>query len=485
MNKSSSKINKSLFCLFLAVGIFLRVFQFNENPLWADEAFTQYWSRSIIEGEWRWLWQIDFNPPLYYIAQSPFSYLSTELGFQDEISARIPSLIFEFIFILFAYRFLKSKERNNIPQIFLMLWMVSPSAIEAARTGRGYTLLLLFSFIAWRKITKILKENQQKKDKEISVKDKIIFTISTTGMLYTHYYGFLILGGLFLYSVSIKKTKEYLFAIMPTILLFIPWLPKFMIQLNRGNEMIQDITLTRIPRGLISIFTGQTIFLENFGMENKDFILCIFATGIMSFLLLKSINKKNKSLIFEAFSIPFLAMLFSFMGLEIWEEYWFLPSIPAIIILIAKSLDKTNKKNQIGFYPLVLVLSYISLQISYYSHQEWNLVKEDKEKIIFANTPFDIYPLKFVSENKSRKDYELTYSHYEDEQNYGQKLAKKICEESQKNTDSFFVSGSFDPTPSGGIIQNLKECKNLKITKEKIGRRVFLHEYISVKSHEK
>ena len=187
-------------------------------------------------------------------------------------------------------------------------------------------------------------------------------------------------------------------------------------------------------------------------MENKDFILCIFATGIMSFLLLKSINKKNKSLIFEAFSIPFLAMLFSFMGLEIWEEYWFLPSIPAIIILIAKSLDKTNKKNQIGFYPLVLVLSYISLQISYYSHQEWNLVKEDKEKIIFANTPFDIYPLKFVSENKSRKDYELTYSHYEDEQNYGQKLAKKICEESQKNTDSFFVSGSFDPSFAATVI---------------------------------
>tara|TARA_B100000029_G_scaffold514167_1_gene615970 strand:+ start:626 stop:2086 length:1461 start_codon:yes stop_codon:yes gene_type:complete len=486
MNKSQSKINKSLFYLFLIVGAFLRVFQFGESPLWADEAFTQYWSKSIFEGEWRWLWQIDFNPPLYYIAQSPFSYFSTDLGLQNEISARLPSLIFEFIFIIFAYRFLKLKENNNIPQIFLILWMVSPSAIEAARTGRGYTLLLLFSFIAWRKIEEILKENQKKKnEKTISAKNKIIFTISATGMLYTHYYGFLILGGLFLYSVSIKKTKEYLLALIPTILLFIPWLPKFMIQLNRGNEMIQDITLTRIPRGLISIFTGQTIFLENFGMENKDLILCIFVTGIMSFLLLKSMNKKNKLLMFEAFSIPFLAMLFSFFGLEIWEEYWFLPGIPAIIILIAKSLQKTNKKNQIKFYPLVLVLSYISLQISYYSHQEWNLAKGTGAKIIFANTPFDIYPLKFVSEGRNEKDYETTYSYYKNERTYGEKIAKKICDESQKNTGNFFISGSFDPVPSGGVIQDLKKCENLKLTEEKIGRRVFVYKYTSVKNQEK
>ncbi len=466
MSKTRNKINKNLFYLFLGVGIFLRTFQLKENPLWADEAFTQYWSKSIIKGEWKWLWEIDFNPPLYYIVQSPFSHFSSSF-FPNEISARIPSLIFELVFIFLAYKFLKLKTKNNLQDVFLILWMVSPAAIEATRTGRGYTLLLLFSFIAWRKIKAVLGK--------ADVKDKTIFTIATTGMLYTHYYGFLILGGLFLYSSSMRRTKEFLLSVIPTILLFLPWLPKFLIQLNRGNEMIQGITPTRIPRGLISIFSGQTIFLENFGIENKDLVLCFFIGGLMCFLLLKSINYKNKILIFEAFSIPLLAMIFSIFGLEIWEEYWFLPGIPAIIILIAKGLEKIPKRKSIYFYPLVLALSYVSLQISYYSHQEWNLTKG--KEAIFANTPFDIYPLKFVLQEENLEDYESTYSHYKNEKNYGSIIGEKICLESQKTKKSFFVAGSFDPVPSGGIIKNLEECKNLKLIKEKIGRRVFLYEY--------
>ena len=485
MSGSENKINKSLFYLFIGVGIFLRTFKLSENPLWADEAFTQYWSKSIIEGEWRWLWEIDFNPPLYYIAQSPFSYFLSDF-FSNEISARMPSLVFEFIFIFFAYKFLKSKTKNNFPQIFLILWMVSPAAIEATRTGRGYTLLLLFSFLAWRKIKRVLETTDIKTTLQTNgMRDKIIFTISTTGMLYTHYYGFLILGGLFLYSSSIKKTKEFFVSLIPTILLFLPWLPKFLIQLNRGNEMIQDITPTRIPRGLISVFTGQTIFLENFGMSNKDLALCVFVTGLMSFLVLKSLKKKNKLFIFEAFSIPLMAMLFSVFGLEVWEEYWFLPGIPAIIILLIKGLEKIPRRKPNYFYPLVLALSYISLQVSYYSHQEWNLVKGTENQTVFANTPFDIYPLKFVLSEENQKDYDLTYSHYQNEKNYGSRVGKKICTESQKTGKSLFVSGSFDPVPSGGIIEKLKECKDLKLVKEKIARRVFLHEYKNIKNQEK
>jgi len=485
MSGSENKINKSLFYLFIGVGIFLRTFKLGENPLWADEAFTQYWSKSIIEGEWKWLWEIDFNPPLYYIAQSPFSYFLSDF-FSNEISARIPSLIFEFIFIFLAYKFLKSKTKNNFPQTFLMLWMVSPAAIEAARTGRGYTLLLLFSFLAWRKIKRVLETTDIKKNMQTTdIKNKIIFMISTTGMLYTHYYGFLILGGLFLYSFSIKKTKAFLVSLIPTILLFLPWLPKFLIQLNRGNEMIQDLTPTRIPRGLISIFTGQTIFLENFGMANKDLLLCIFITALMSFFVLKSLKKKNKLFIFEALSIPLMAMIFSIFGLEIWEEYWFLPGIPATIILLIKGLEKIPRRKPNYFYPLVLALSYVSLQISYYSHQEWNIVKGVGNQTVLANTPFDIYPLKFVLKGRSQKDYQLTYSHYENEKKYGSIIGKKTCIESQKTGKSLFVSGSFDPVPSGGIIENLKECQNLKLIKEKIGRRVFLHEYKNIKNQEK
>ena len=485
MDKSKNRINKSLFYLFIGVGIFLRTFKLGENPLWADEAFTQYWSKSIIEGEWRWLWEIDFNPPLYYIAQAPFSHFLSDF-FPNEISARMPSLLFEFIFIFLAYKFLKSKTKSNLPNLFLMLWMVSPAAIEAARTGRGYTLLLLFSFIAWRKVKRVLKATRTKKNMQThDAKNKIIFTISTIGMLYTHYYGFLILGGLFLYSSSIKKTKEFLISIIPTFLFFLPWLPKFLVQLDRGNEMIQGITPERIPRGLISIFSGQTIFLENFGIDSKALILCVFVTGSMLFLLLKSINQKNKLFIFEAFSIPLLAMLFSVFGLEIWEEYWFLPGIPAIIILLAKGLEKIPKRKPGYFYPLILALSYISLQISYYSHQEWNLIKETAGKEVFANTPFDIYPLKFVLKGESQKDYELTYSHYENEKDYGSRVGEKVCTKSQEKENSFFVSGSFDPVPLGGIIENLEQCENLELIKKRIGRRVFLYEYRAIKNQEK
>ena len=64
-------------------------------------------------------------------------------------------------------------------------------------------------------------------------------------------------------------------------------------------------------------------------------------------------------------------------------------------------------------------------------------------------------------------------------------VAKKICDESQKNTGNFFISGSFDPVPSGGVIQDLKKCENLKLTEEKIGRRVFVYKYTSVKNQEK
>lgn len=471
------------------LGLGLRVSNLGGIPLWADEAFTWYWSHQLAQGDWDWLWTIDFNPPLYYLAQVPAHHL-VWWGISPEIAARIPSLLFEMGFVWWAWRGIRAA---RIPHgtLWIALWALSPAAIEGARTGRGYTLFLWLSAIAWTSLSTTLQER--------SLKSRGWLWVGLTGAIYTHYYGFFLMGAMalrILFSTKKGRFKHLLVLLGPPLLAFLPWLPHLLTQMGRGNEMIQRLSLSRIPRGFASLFTGQVLFLESKGVGAWELAVLLFGGGMglwLAFRGMRALGKAGQSMGWEAIALPTFALGMSLLGLNVWEEYWFLAGLPALLWLVVGGLNTLPQPTQRPAGLLLVVwIALQSLHIPHYVHQDWGIAAERTSQAskmgipVIANIPFDVEPLVVAM------DWDIPpRMRVENVRQERDEIARLPGTRDKLTTycrylpphleGDLYLVGSFDPLPKGGLLEGFDACPHLSLVEEWLGRRVFVRKYTAVR----
>jgi 4-amino-4-deoxy-L-arabinose transferase-like glycosyltransferase len=221
--------------LLFALGI--RSYGLDAVSLWIDEILTAGRVNGSFDHVLRGLDDDSPFPPLYYFIVKLFTSV---LGV-NEVSLRLPSVIFSVLGVFVVYRLGALLFGVRAGLIAALLTSISTYNIHYAQEAKMYAQLWFFAlvtfyyFILWidtRKPAHLL-----------------IYAIATELSLYTSYHGFIYWGlqNLFLVAYSIKERRSiprYWWATQATILLlFAPWLPRMLFQTaeHRGIDWVPSI----------------------------------------------------------------------------------------------------------------------------------------------------------------------------------------------------------------------------------------------------
>ncbi|TAG54099.1 MAG: hypothetical protein EAZ27_09655 [Cytophagales bacterium] len=185
-NKINQLKHQNLFILIiiLIVASFLRLYKLSFQSLWLDELFTA--ADCLPTNALSHLWfrfTHDQHPIFYYFLE--WIWLKI-LGLGD-VRVRIPSVIYGILGVYAIYLAGKKIFNEHIGLIAAALLAVNPFHIEYSQEARPYTLLFLLSTLSFMFFYQIvfLKENK--------LKQAIFYIISTILMLYTHYFGIMMM----------------------------------------------------------------------------------------------------------------------------------------------------------------------------------------------------------------------------------------------------------------------------------------------------
>ncbi|TGN18317.1 glycosyltransferase family 39 protein [Leptospira idonii] len=224
---SNQLINYLLLSFFLVLGSYLRIKNLDLQSLWYDELFSViHSSLPSLSDTYRSFWE-ETNPPLHgLILHSWIQIFSNSVH-----SVRGLSVLFGIINLSYL-GYIAYKEKSQRYVYSFILFSVSFGAIYYSQEARAYSLLMLLSSILTIYFLKLLSFSKEE-DRRESVKNWSVFLITGTLASYTHYFGFLFLGHLYLlmtvHFIISKKNKELIVTLLLgalQILLFSPELYK-------------------------------------------------------------------------------------------------------------------------------------------------------------------------------------------------------------------------------------------------------------------
>jgi mannosyltransferase len=173
-----------LLLAILILGFVLRIIHLSSQSLWLDELQTAASCLPSVTMERFWvIYTHDPHPPLYYLIQKIWLYFA---GIDDKI-IRAPSVVFGVWGIYAIYIFGKRLFNPTFGLMTALLLAVNSFHIEYSQEARPYTLLFALSTFSFRYLYEILVRSEKK---YLSL---ILYVLVSTAMLYTHYFGVLLL----------------------------------------------------------------------------------------------------------------------------------------------------------------------------------------------------------------------------------------------------------------------------------------------------
>ena len=266
------------------------------------------------------------HPPFYYLALKLWSKV---FGY-NEVGLRSFSIfcgLLAFLFMFFLFKRLGLKK--NVFWAMVIVVTTNPFLFYFFSEARMYSLAFLLSAIS---IYALLNFN-------LSYNNCIVFIVSSTALLYTHYYGvFFLSTSLLAFLILRKRSKRDLLLIIPFIL-FIPWTYIILKQIQ-----IHDVHWTDGFVGLRSSFEGflygisillssagckvnkwtMTMFVFLFSMgitslytKNKKVTVASFILLIIYFIQLLSFDffLDNHTILIPRYYVFILMLIFGFMAI--------------------------------------------------------------------------------------------------------------------------------------------------------------------------
>ncbi len=310
---------------------------FNHN-IWTDEAFTlqliQGDLKEIVEGT-----AIDVHPPLYYFWSKLF-YVFFGLNLQaQKIAAMIPMIGT----LVYGATVIRKKFGDVTSFLFLIFLCCIPCSMEFAVQVRMYSLALLFVTICGVSAYLVYTEDK--------LRDWIVLASCAVGAAYTHYFAFVstiyIVGFLFI-AIIIKKRnllKRWLLSSIAMIVLYLPWLKSFIIQVTRVRE---DYWIPKITHETIWNYFVWTFDLKLVPGMVYGFLILLTIVGVVNIIFI--IRKKEKFDIFALLCmlIPTVTalsgVLISLTKSPIYRDQYIFPALGLLSLFFAITLRKLDKR---------------------------------------------------------------------------------------------------------------------------------------------
>ena len=395
--------------LILLLGLVLRLIRIDQS-FWLDEASQAIMSSQSLSSIWFGR-EGDFHPPLSYI----FSHFFLTASHND-IWLRMLPILFGIGSIYFLYIIGQKLFNKRIALVGATLLAISPYHIYYSQEFRMYSQAVFFGLLTFNFFIDYLEKN--------SFRNVCLFALSGGMLIYTHYFGMFLLISIFFYELFFEKAKtlNLVKAFLLILVLYIPWIPQFILQLKSGvvadqilpgwSNILNIPFLKAIPLTFLKFSIGRIDFESNFLYYIVALVvLSLFFTPII-YCIKKYKGHSVKFLLNWLFLPITLAVAVSFF-IPLFQPFRLLFVLPAYYLLIAFGLSQTGKYKNV-LIAVIVVVSLISLGIYYttprFLREDWKgavnyinqNVKEGELVVFVWPQPFPPYDWYKGNENTLR-----------------------------------------------------------------------------------
>lgn len=220
----------ALLMILTLLGFALRLFHLGSQSYWLDEAISLGIARSDLATILTNVVQSS-HPPLYYLLLK--GWLAVGLG-GDETTVRLLSALLSTAAIPAVYVLINTLTDQRTSLIGAAFLAVMPFQVLYAQEARMYGLLVLLTTLTLWAFVRAWQQNRWY--------NWLLFAITMAACLYTHYFSFLVLGGLGLFalleSLSSRKRDRWPGMVLSGIVLILLFAPQIPLLLDKaGNAM--------------------------------------------------------------------------------------------------------------------------------------------------------------------------------------------------------------------------------------------------------
>lgn len=270
--------NNYLLLLIFLLGLALRIYNLGAESIWYDEAISIAVAKLglIDQISWSFL-QNDNNPPLYY----EFMHFWVWIFGDSEFATRLPSALFGSFSIIAIYMIGKLVFNKKAGLLAALILATSIFHIKYSQEARAYSLLAFLTLVSFYYYLKIISSDRRSYFWG--------YLISSILMIYSHYYGFLILAAqnIFFFGNYLKTRNLGLLSLRKwltyQIILGVLYLPGFVLFVKhtvaiQGGFWLAEPSLAGVA-GTFIIYSGSTVLC-----------LVLVICSLLSFLSLKPVK---------------------------------------------------------------------------------------------------------------------------------------------------------------------------------------------------
>lgn len=334
-----------IFGLISVVYIFLRVWHFTDSCLWFDEIFSVH----AAEHNWRdlfWFVAQDLiHPPLFYILLKIWISVGGESLFRLRF---FPVIFSAFSLIPFILLCRQIKLSNPAIAVALVFFAANGSLIKYAQEVRMYSILLCFALFSmwlfWRLIN--------------SGRGFLFLTGVNILLVYTHYFGWLIVAAEVLAAAILarEKLKRILLMFFVSLLSFSPWIFAVFQASKINSDIGQNIGWMAKPNvGAVFKFVFdlfEPVYFEQSNTDEPTIFLVTLPLFLLSIIVLgfyfagwKDESKIEKRNFFLLAIFTFAPLLLAFAAswmtpFSIWGTRHLIIVFAPFAILLADAFSK-------------------------------------------------------------------------------------------------------------------------------------------------
>lgn len=341
-----------------------RLWQLTDACLWFDEIFSVHAAEMSWSGMWSFVAQDLVHPPLF------FALLKIWIGIGGDglLWLRLFPVLFAALGLVpFIYLARELKLDRSAIAIAVALLAVNGTLIKYSQTLRMYSLLMFLTLTSIWLFARYFNRG----------KSWIWLVVVNVLLVYTHYFGWLVVGGEFLTILLFQRIKIGRAAVMAgiTAAAFVPWLITILNREQLGSDLAQNISWQARPRfeeviqvllALIEPFYAQASSLEPSSVRFIAVPLLLICAVVIGLFLSRAKSDDEKTfarfgVVFIAFPLVAAFVLSWVLPNSVWGTRHLIVVTPIFLLLVAASIvSMDDRKLRIGSIAAILALTVIA-----------------------------------------------------------------------------------------------------------------------------
>lgn len=387
--------------LILLIASALRLYKLDFQSPWLDELHTLV--ETDLKLSFKEMWHLiifrEQIPHLHFLIVKFFSFIFGH----NIIIARLVSVFFGVLSVLFIYKFGKYLISERLGLIAALLLSLNQFAIEYSQEARVYCMYMFFVILSFYYLAKLILQSNKK--------NAILLGVSIGLMLNSHLIGllFLVIIGLiyFIYFLNNKENKLNLIkngviVIFITIVFALPILKTLFKSSEFSSFWISELSFGYFLQTMTHLLGYSSIV---------SYIYMLSGISLIAFLFKnykKSSQKENLFLIIIlSWTFMFLAVMVlkSTFGISIFLHRYLIGLLPAFVLAFSYVTYKI--KNKIILISIVIVLCLLNIYTLFVENDYYKKVRKSQYNLVASEV--------LNSENKSNiivSKWGYTYGYY-------------------------------------------------------------------------